>query len=56
MGKIIDILPRLNSYFILDMDGLKLALLYTDTFKDILLVKSVALSSCNTSCNISYLI
>ena len=40
--------PRLSSYPILDADILELALLHTDTFKDILLAKLVALSSYNT--------
>ena len=43
-----DILPRLSSRPILDIDVLELVLLYTDTLKDILLVKLVALSSYNT--------
>ena len=43
-----DILPRLSSYPILDINILELASLYIDTLKDILLVKLVALSSYNT--------
>ena len=43
-----DILPRLSSYPILDIDGLESILLYTDTFKDILLVKLAAPSSYDT--------
>jgi len=43
-----DILPRLSSRPILDMDILELVSLYTDTLKDILLVKLVAASSYNT--------
>ena len=48
-----DILFRLSSHPILDIDGLVLVLLYMDTFEDILLVKSVVLSFYNTYCNIS---
>jgi len=51
-----DILPRLSSCPILNIDGLKFILLYIDTFKDILLVKLVALFSYNTSYNIPRLI
>jgi len=51
-----DVLPRLSSRPILDADVLELALLYTDTLKDILLAKLVAPSSCDTSYNISRLI
>jgi len=45
-----DILPRLSSRPILHVnaDILELALLHIDTFKDILLIKLVALSSYNT--------
>jgi len=43
-----DVLPRLSSYPILDTDILELALLYTDTFKDISLAKLVAPSFYNT--------
>jgi hypothetical protein len=43
-----DILPRLSSRPILDADILELVLLYTDTLKDISLVKLVAPSSYNT--------
>ena len=48
-----DISPRLSSCPILDADGLVLAPLYIDTLKDISLVKSVALFSYNTRCDIS---
>ena len=48
-----DILFRLSSRPTLDADGLVLVLLYIDTCKDILLVKSAALSSYNIYCNIS---
>ncbi len=51
-----DIPPKLSSYPILDVDGSKSASLYTDTLEDILLAKSVALSSCNTYRDIFYLI
>ena len=54
-GKTIDVLSRLNPCPILDVDRLRSALLYINTFKDILLVKLAALSFCNTCCNISYL-
>ena len=50
-----DVLPRLNSCPILDVDGLVLVLLHIDTLEDILLVKSVALSSYDTCCNIFHL-
>jgi len=43
-----DIPPRLSSRPILDADGLELALLYTDTLKDISLAKLAALSSYST--------
>ena len=43
-----DILPRLSSSPILDADVLELVSLYTNTLKDISLVKLVALSSYNT--------
>ena len=51
-----DIPPRLSSRPILDIDGLESILLYIDTLKDILLAKLAALSSYNTSYNISRLI
>ena len=51
-----DVLPRLSSRPILDVGGLKSVLLHMDTLKDILLAKSVALSSWDTFCNISRLI
>ena len=50
-----DIPPRLSSCPILDTDGLESILLYTDTLKDILLVKLAAPSSYDTSCDISRL-
>jgi len=56
IGRTIDILPKLSSYLISDIDKLELALLYTDTLKDILLAKLAALSSYDTSYNISRLI
>jgi len=51
-----DILPKLSSYPILDTDGLELVSLYTDTLKDILLVKLAVLFPYNTYYNIYYLI
>ena len=56
IGKTTDVPPGLSSHPILDIDGLKLVSLYTDTLKDILLAKLAALSSYNTSYNISRLI
>ena len=53
--RIMDVLPKLSSCFILDVDRLGLELLYIDTFKDILLVKSAAPSSYDTCCDISCL-
>ena len=50
-----DILPRLSSRPILNVDGLGLELLYMDTFEDILLIKLVSLFSYNTHYNIACL-
>jgi len=49
VGKTISILSRLSSRLILNVDKLKSALLYIDTFKNILLAKSAILFSYNTS-------
>ena len=53
-SKTMDVLPKLSSRPILNMDGLVSVLLHTDTLEDILLVKSAAPSFRNTCCNISY--
>ena len=50
-----DVPPRLSFCPTLDTDILELVLLHTDTLKDILLAKLVALSSYNTYCLTQYL-